>query len=206
VAVSRRDRTPKRATYIARWNLSDSRIVSPFVFQHGGREGVGSLDVYGTHATPIVSHRVLQAAWGNQGGDPDMFGMWMEDLGEEQNSDMDDVSELCGAAFVLMVSNITTYLPLMFFFSLSSRPKPSRSRCVTALSPPLSRPTPTTEAFSINLRLRSVLRPTRRVLHSSYSYFCFGQNESLASVSSSDRERRRRERKNIARARCRPLE
>lgn len=32
--------------------------------------------------------------WGNQqgGGDPDMFGMWMDDLGEEQNSDMDDVS------------------------------------------------------------------------------------------------------------------
>lgn len=30
--------------------------------------------------------------WGNQGGDPDMFGMWMEDLGEEQSSDVDDVS------------------------------------------------------------------------------------------------------------------
>lgn len=34
----------------------------------------------------------MQVGWGNQGGDPDMFGMWMEDLGEEQSSDMDDVS------------------------------------------------------------------------------------------------------------------
>ena len=33
-------------------------------------------------------------AWGNhhQGGDPDMFGMWMEDLGEDPDSEFDDVS------------------------------------------------------------------------------------------------------------------
>lgn len=60
--------------------------------------------------------------WGNQGGggDPDMFGMWMEDLGEEQNSDMDDVSELCGAPFVLWY-----HVPplVTFFLCFSSRPK-----------------------------------------------------------------------------------
>ncbi|CBJ29090.1 pleckstrin homology (PH) domain-containing protein [Ectocarpus siliculosus] len=34
--------------------------------------------------------------WGNQGGggDPDMFGMWMEDLGDEQTSDLDDNESL----------------------------------------------------------------------------------------------------------------
>lgn len=41
---------------------------------------------------PPGSHDPLQMGWGNQGGDSDMFGMWMEDLGEEQSSDMDDVS------------------------------------------------------------------------------------------------------------------
>lgn len=43
-------------------------------------------------ATPPGSYDPLQMGWGNQGGDSDMFGMWMEDLGEEQSSDMDDVS------------------------------------------------------------------------------------------------------------------
>lgn len=48
---------------------------------------------------------VLQVGWGGQGGDPDMFGMWMEDLGEEQNSDMDDVSPpVCSPTF-----NLTKY-------------------------------------------------------------------------------------------------
>ncbi|CAM9414469.1 unnamed protein product, partial [Hapterophycus canaliculatus] len=36
--------------------------------------------------------------WGPQGGDPDMFGMWMEDLGEEHNSDMDDNESLASVS------------------------------------------------------------------------------------------------------------
>ena len=36
-----------------------------------------------------------------------MFGMWMEDLGEEQNSDMDDVSEPLGAASHVFVLSST---------------------------------------------------------------------------------------------------
>eukprot|EP00903_Cladosiphon_okamuranus_P017118 g15771.t1 len=35
--------------------------------------------------------------WGTQGGDSDMFGMWMEDLGEEQ-SDMDDNESLASVS------------------------------------------------------------------------------------------------------------
>lgn len=42
--------------------------------------------------------RVQLNGWGNQqgggGGDADMFGMWMDDLGEERSSDQDDVSVL----------------------------------------------------------------------------------------------------------------
>lgn len=41
---------------------------------------------------PSWSHDAAQMGWGNQGDDSDMFGMWMEELGEEQSSDMDDVS------------------------------------------------------------------------------------------------------------------
>lgn len=58
------------------------------------------LPSYIVHAVmlpPSGCHGALQMGWGNQGGDSDMFGMWMEDLGEEQSSDRDDVSPLCAA-------------------------------------------------------------------------------------------------------------
>ena len=73
------------------------------------------------HATnPSDFHRVLQMGWGNQGGDPDMFGMWMEDLGEEQNSDMDDVSEPLGAASHVFVLSST--VPFMYLLQVVDSP------------------------------------------------------------------------------------
>lgn len=123
----------------------------------------------------------MQMGWGNQGGDPDMFGMWMEDLGEEQSSDVDDVSpsmlSFVWRQLLRRRFRSTTVSDDHLFF------RGRRNACSGCRHKSPFRHLPCDCSDGARC----------------YCCFLFGQNESLASVSSSDRDRRRRERKNIAR-------